>query len=325
MHLFEGSAGVAGLSEHRLDTLSPVDLTMQQPLHQWLAVAQLLLLPSASRAQSSSVTVSATPVTTTALAGTDTPATHWTPDRPDQYVCEYLGENDCWRPSIWQEGPPYMGFAEERPERTKTCSVKAANDPSIDDAPAICEAFTECRENAHIVFENTTYYVHTVMNTTGLQNVDVEVKGTLEWNNDDIDYWLNNSLYIGFQNQTSAWFFGGNQVHFYGHGYGTLHGNGQVWYKYNNGTSNLHGRPHAITISDSKDTVIEGLRFIRSQMWTSTVARSEQILMQDIYVNNSCPPDATFDGCNVNTDGSDTLYANNSGCCPLAFVSLIRC
>lgn len=150
-----------------------------------------------------------------------------------------------------------------------------------------------------------------MLNTTGLQNVDVEVKGTLEWNNDNIDYWRNNSLYIGFQNQTSAWFFGGNQVHCYGHGHGTLSGHGEVWYAYSNGMSNLHGRPHAITISDSMDTVIEGLRFVLLQMWTFTIARSEQILMQDIYVKNSCAADATFDHCNLNTDGSDTVYANN--------------
>jgi hypothetical protein len=126
--------------------------------------------------QSSSA--SPTPVTTTALPGSDTPRHHWRPDRPDQYVCEYLGENDCWQPSIIQEGPPYNGF-ESRPHRHKKCIVKAGNDPSKDDAPAIRHAFKKCHENAHIVFENTTYYIHTVMNTTGLKNVDVEVLGTL--------------------------------------------------------------------------------------------------------------------------------------------------
>jgi len=155
-----------------------------------------------------------------------------------------------------------------------------------------------------------SYNIFTVMNTTGLRNVDVEVQGTLKWNNDNIDYWLANSLYIGFQNQTSAWFFGGHQVHFYGNGQGTIDGSGQVWYNYNNGRSNLHGRPHAITISDTKDSVIEGLRFIKSQMWTSTVIRSEQVLLQDIYVNNSCEPGAgTFGGCNLNTDG---MYSNTN-------------
>jgi len=257
---------------------------------------------------STTSTASATPVTTTALPSSDTPPNHWLPDRPDPYVCEYLGENDCWHPSVIEEGPPYSGFSQERPARTKQCIVQTHNDTTKDDAPLILQAFKECRENAHIVFENTTYHIASVMNTTDLRNVDVELKGTLSWNNSDIQYWLNNSLYIGFQNQTSAWFFGGENVHFYGHGYGTLHGNGQDWYTYANGRGNLHGRPHAITISDSKECVIEGLNFIKAQMWTMTVARSERILLQDIYVNNSCAPGAgTFRGCNLNTDGCDTV------------------
>ncbi|KAK4502231.1 hypothetical protein PRZ48_005656 [Zasmidium cellare] len=258
---------------------------------------------------------SATLVTTTALPGDETPPNHWVPDRPDPYVCEYLGENDCWQPSIIQEGPPYMGFDHSRPPpwtRRRTCIVPSHNDPRKDDAPAILWTFRRCRENSHIVFQNTTYHIFSIMNTTGLHNVDVELKGTLSWNNDNIAYWLANSLPVGFQNQTSAWHFGGSYVHFYGHGYGTFNGNGQVWYKYANGTGNLHGRPHQITFTNSKDTVIEGLNFLKAQMWTTTVARSERILLQDIYVNNSCDPGkGTFKNCNLNTDGCDTFYANN--------------
>ena len=117
----------------------------------------------------------------------------------------------------------------EWPVRSKMCSVEAGDDPHGDDAPAILKAFADCKEDGHIVFENTTYYVRTVMNTTGLKNVDVEVKGTLLWSA-DVDYWLGHSLPVGFQNQSSAWYLGGDGVHFYGHGYGTLDGNGQVWY-----------------------------------------------------------------------------------------------
>lgn len=121
---------------------------------------------------------------------------HWRPDRPDQYVCEYLGQNNCWRPSIIQEGPPYDGFESARPPRHKTCTVEASGVPRRDDAPAIRQAFNECSRDAHIVFENTTYYVHTVLNTTGLRDVDIEVRGTLAWDNSDIEYWLKNSIYV---------------------------------------------------------------------------------------------------------------------------------
>jgi hypothetical protein len=168
-------------------------------------------------------------VTTTALPFPSTPAEHWTPsDRPDPFVCEYLGENNCWQPSHPGGGAPYSHDGEWS-KRSKTCVVKACGKPDGDDAPAILAAFDECKSDGHIVFENTTYYVRTVMNTTGLQHVDIEVNGTLLWS-DDIEYWLGASLPFGFQNQTSAWHVGGEDIHFYGHGVGTLDGNGQVWY-----------------------------------------------------------------------------------------------
>ncbi|KAF7190679.1 Alpha-L-rhamnosidase rgxB [Pseudocercospora fuligena] len=235
-----------------------------------------------------------------------TPSTQWEPDRYDPYVCEYLGQNGCWFPSEVQEGPPYMG--DEFPKRSKTCIVPAGGDPDGDDAPQILEAFRVCGNDGHIVFDNTTYYIGTIMNTTGLKDVDVEVKGTLLWDT-NIPYWLANSMPIGFQNQTAAWHLGGENLHFYGHGYGTLNGNGDTWYKFNDGVSNRHGRPHALLITNTKNAVIEGLRFIKSQMWTMTVARSEKVLLQDIYVNNSAPDSSPRS--NVNTDGADTVYANN--------------
>jgi galacturan 1,4-alpha-galacturonidase len=168
-------------------------------------------------------------VTTTDLPSPSTLPDHWTPsDRSDPYVCEYLGENDCWQPSLPGGGAPYSHNG-DWPNRGRTCVVKAGGDPKGDDAPAIIAAFDDCKSDGHIVFENTTYYVGTVLNTTGLQHVDIEVNGTLLWS-DDIEYWLGASLPIGFQNQTSAWLLGGDDVHFYGHGDATFDGNGQVWY-----------------------------------------------------------------------------------------------
>jgi len=66
----------------------------------------------------------------------------------------------------------------------------------------------------------------------------------------------------------------------------------------------MHGRPHAITITDSTESVVEGLRFVQSQMWTMTVIRSERMLLQDIYVNSTAGPGRDFRSI-VNTDGVD--------------------
>jgi galacturan 1,4-alpha-galacturonidase len=76
---------------------------------------------------------------------------------------------------------------------------------------------------------------------------------------------------MGYQNQSTAWVFGGHKIHFQGHGYGTFNGNGQVWYDFINGISNYPRRPHAITISKTTDSLFEGLRFVQSQMWYDSI------------------------------------------------------
>lgn len=113
-----------------------------------------------------------------------------------------------------------------------TCVVKASPN-GTDSAPAIVDAFRRCGHHdgssrGKVVFENETYTIQTVMNTTGLSNVDIELRGTLLWDNSNITYWLNNSLPVGYQNQSSAWLFGGKSVFWDGYGYGTLNGDGQV-------------------------------------------------------------------------------------------------
>lgn len=151
-----------------------------------------------------------------------------------------------------------------------TCVVEPGPN-GTDSAPAIIDAFKNCGHNdaasrGKVVFLDQTYTVKTVMNTTGLSNVDVDQQGTLLWDQ-NVEYWLNNSLPVGYQNQSSAWLFGGEGITWDGHGKGTLDGNGQVWYDYINGTNNYPGRPHSITYTGMRDSVIEGLRFVQSQMW----------------------------------------------------------
>jgi galacturan 1,4-alpha-galacturonidase len=151
------------------------------------------------------------------------------------------------------------------PKEKKTCVVKPSLNGS-DDTPAILQAFSSCGKNGRIVFINETYHINTVMNTTGLENVDVDLYGTLLWST-NITYWLNASLFFGYQNQSSAWWLGGSNIRFHGHGYGTLDGNGQVWYDFVKGVSNYPHRPQALTIWNTRDSIFTGLRFVQSQMW----------------------------------------------------------
>ncbi|KAH0283700.1 pectin lyase-like protein, partial [Aureobasidium sp. EXF-3399] len=179
--------------------------------------------------------------------------------------------------------------------------------------PAVIrKAFKSCGrakagQRNRIVFENTTYTIGSVLETTNLQNVDIELYGTLSWDNSNLDYWLKNSLVVGYQNQSTAWRLGGDSITFNGYGTGTFDGNGDAWYRFINGRSNYPGRPHQLTITDTTNSTFQGLNFLQSQMWTMTVIHSSDVLLQDIYVNNTSKTGAPT----VNTDGCDTIYANN--------------
>jgi hypothetical protein len=61
----------------------------------------------------------------------------------------------------------------------KVCCVPASGTNTTDDAPAIMEAFKECGHGGKVLFENTTYYVNTVMNVSGLNNCEIDLQGTL--------------------------------------------------------------------------------------------------------------------------------------------------
>ncbi|KAK3676759.1 hypothetical protein LTR78_003536 [Recurvomyces mirabilis] len=226
-------------------------------------------------------------------------------------------------PSAWPHGPPSQGPPHNGPygppgnglqQGGKVCVVESAG--SNDSAPAIIDALDKCGRNTGsdqglVVFKNETYNVKSVMNTTGLRNVKIEHYGTLLWDT-NIPYWLNHSLPVGYQNQSSAWLFGGENVHWNGFGYGTLDGNGQVWYDFINGTNNYPGRPHQITITGTDDSVFEGIRFVQSQMWTMTIIHSNNVLMENIYVNSTdLEHPVGFEFSSLNTDGADTIYADN--------------
>jgi galacturan 1,4-alpha-galacturonidase len=197
---------------------------------------------------------------------------------------------------------------EEEEVRTgrNTCTIYSSRSNTTDDAPGILEAFRKCGRHGRVVFRNETYYVNTVMNTTNLTDVEIDLHGTMVWST-NITYWLNNSLLYGYQNQSSAWWVGGDQVTFKGHGYGTLDGNGQIWYNFVKGASNYPRRPHALTIWKATNSLFTGLRFVQSQMWSINIIHSKNLLLQDIYINST-----SFSRSPArNTDGADVMFSDN--------------
>ncbi|KAG6875891.1 hypothetical protein C0992_001887 [Termitomyces sp. T32_za158] len=174
-----------------------------------------------------------------------------------------------------------------------------------DDAPAIRKAFSDCKKDGHIIFDTATFHVESVLQTTGLSNVVIDLKSTLLWGS-NITYWRANGLPLGYLNQTTAWMFGGDGVTFNGHGTGTFDGNGQLWYDFTNGVSNLPGRPISIMITNTTNSRFTGLRFVQSQFWTMAIKDSEDVILDSIYVNSTSSSSAPA----RNTDGVDTFFSN---------------
>jgi hypothetical protein len=61
----------------------------------------------------------------------------------------------------------------------KTCTVEAGGSELIDDGPAIRSAFYQCGRGGKVAFLNTTYHVNTILNTTGLEDCEIDLQGTL--------------------------------------------------------------------------------------------------------------------------------------------------
>lgn len=59
------------------------------------------------------------------------------------------------------------------------CEVKPGGSSEIDDVPAILDALTTCGSGGRVTFTNHTYYINSVMNTTWLDDVEIDLQGTL--------------------------------------------------------------------------------------------------------------------------------------------------
>ncbi len=130
-----------------------------------------------------------------------------------------------------------------------------------DDGPAINAAFQKCARGGKVVLDKF-YIVDSLLFTTDLHNVEIELSGTstharaLFWvlllNTESVQYtpniekWSPDSYFLTYQNayviffqiplppalsdqrRTTFWFLSGDKIQM--HGGGTIDGNGQVWY-----------------------------------------------------------------------------------------------
>ena len=139
----------------------------------------------------------------------------------------YTGRKPIPRPDV-RPWPHTTGRAQPpSPPRDRQCFVKAAG-KGEDDAPAILRAFHDCNQGGTVVLDGD-YTIATALDLRFLDAVDVALSGSVSFR-DDIDYWVEHSFKVAYQNSSAFWLWGGRDVNLYGGGVGKLDGRGQAWW-----------------------------------------------------------------------------------------------
>lgn len=109
----------------------------------------------------------------------------------------------------------------------KVCHVKSGRKGN-DDAGRIRDALHKCN-NGGIVVLDKDYTICSPLDLRFLKHVDIALTGKVEFC-PELDFWQQNLFEFHFQDASSWWVWGGEDVHLYGAGTGVIHGNGQPWY-----------------------------------------------------------------------------------------------
>lgn len=196
--------------------------------------------------------------------------------------------------------------ASNSPARTRTCVVDSHADGRTDDAEYIAAALADCNNGGHVVFPATqSYVINSPLDMTGLARVDIDIQGRIAFT-DDIPHWLNNSFDLGFQNATSFFKLGGEDVNVYGGG--TIDGQGQAWWDHY--PKNKHDRrPVLFATVEMHGGSVSDLSLVNSPFWHNFVGNSSDVVFTDIRIH-SVSNNENFE---KNTDGRLAAVLRLSG------------
>ncbi|KAA1470448.1 glycoside hydrolase family 28 protein [Dentipellis sp. KUC8613] len=170
-----------------------------------------------------------------------------------------------------------------------------------DDAPALLQAVREC--DTVVIPRSTTLTVGSRLNMTGLRNKHLDLQGTIKFT-DDMQYWTGNAFFFDFQNSSTFWILGGENIVL--DGGGTLDGSGQVWWDAFASNSSLQ-RPIILTVFEGTDVTIQNIKEINSPMWFNLVYGSQRVVYDGLHINAV----STSKNRISNTDGWD-IYRSDS-------------
>ncbi|OJJ43913.1 hypothetical protein ASPZODRAFT_893358 [Penicilliopsis zonata CBS 506.65] len=197
---------------------------------------------------------------------------------------------------------PFQPLPSSHP-RTKTCKVEA-NGHGRDDSNNILKALKECNNGGKVVFDKDFYTIGTALDMTWLKHIDIEILGHVQFTN-DTDYWQENGFFQTYQNATTFFELGGEDVNLYGTG--ILDGNGQAWYDLYV-ENELILRPVLVGVIGLNGGTIGPLNLRDSPEWFHFVANSSDVLFDGINIAAS----STNSSVEVkNTDGWDVYRSTN--------------
>ncbi|CAK7202401.1 hypothetical protein SEUCBS139899_005124 [Sporothrix eucalyptigena] len=179
----------------------------------------------------------------------------------------------------------------------------------VDDVPQILQAFADCNDGGTVVFPEGSRYsiasrLHLVSN-----DVTVDWRGVWEFST-NISYWRDNGYPITFQNHKAGFILSGQRIRINGHGTGGINGNGNAWYEAEQGITQA-GRPMPFVLWNVSDVVVQHFSVIQSPLWSINVMNGSSLWFDDIYVNNTAILAPRGKNWVQNTDGFDTMDANN--------------
>ncbi|OQE42413.1 hypothetical protein PENCOP_c004G00595 [Penicillium coprophilum] len=187
--------------------------------------------------------------------------------------------------------------------RTRTCHV-ASHGNGRDDSANVLKALKKCNNGGKVIFDaGKTYTIGKALDMTFLKHVDLEIQGHVQFT-DDTDYWQKNAFSHVYQNATTFFQIGGEDVNLYGEG--TLDGNGQVWYDLY-AKDPLILRPILVGIIGLNGGTIGPLNLRYSPQWYHFVANSSNILFDGIDISGY----SSSKNVAKNTDGWDLYRSTN--------------
>ncbi|KAL4917705.1 pectin lyase fold/virulence factor [Aspergillus aurantiobrunneus] len=197
---------------------------------------------------------------------------------------------------------PFRPLPHSHP-REKVCHVRSHGDGS-DDSEFVLSALKQCNHGGKAVFAaDKEYTIGTALDLTFLKHIDLEILGRIVFT-DDTDYWQANSFKHTFQNATTFFQLGGEDVNVYGGG--TLDGNGQIWYDLF-AEDALILRPILFGVIGLHGGTIGPLKLRYSPQWYQLVANSSDVLFDGIDISGYSSSENEA----KNTDGWDTYRSSN--------------